>query len=104
MGSFNVGCIPSKALHIAKVITEAEEIGQQGIVLGKPKIAIDKLRAWKDSVVGKLTSGLATLTNSAKLPSFRIAASFFYMIEVGTEQGLKRFHSTTVSLLQAQVQ
>ncbi|MEO7559804.1 MAG: biotin/lipoyl-containing protein, partial [Nitrosospira sp.] len=35
----NVGCIPSKALlHVAKVITEAEETEHQGIVFGKPAI------------------------------------------------------------------
>ncbi|SFM81505.1 dihydrolipoamide dehydrogenase [Nitrosomonas nitrosa] len=88
----NVGCIPSKALlHIAKVITEAEEIGQQGIVLGKPKIAIDKLRAWKDSVVGKLTKGLATLAKQRKVAVIQGVGHFIssHMIEVRTEQGVK---------------
>src|SRR6185295_16844992 len=55
----NVGCIPSKALlHVAKVITEAEETAHAGIDFGKPKIDIGKLRAWKAGVVAKLTSGL----------------------------------------------
>lgn len=88
----NVGCIPSKALlHIAKVITEAEEIGQQGIVLGKPKIALDKLRAWKDSVVGKLTKGLATLAKQRKVAVIQGVGHFIssHMIEVRTEQGVK---------------
>src|SRR6185312_12122611 len=41
----NVGCIPSKALlHVAKVITDAEETAQQGIAFAKPGIEIDKLR------------------------------------------------------------
>ena len=35
----NVGCIPSKALlHIAKVVEEAEEMTEQGVSFGKPKI------------------------------------------------------------------
>ncbi|MDP2399363.1 MAG: dihydrolipoyl dehydrogenase [Burkholderiales bacterium] len=64
----NVGCIPSKALlHMAKVITEAEEAGHAGITFGKPKIEIDKLRAWKDGVVGKLTKGLAGLAKQRKV-------------------------------------
>ena len=63
----NVGCIPSKALlHMAKVITDAEETAQQGIVFGKPGIEIDKLRGWKDSVIGKLTKGLGATGEAAQ--------------------------------------
>ena len=59
----NVGCIPSKALlHMAKVITEAEETEAHGLSFGKPNIDLDKLRKWKsDDVVGKLTGGLAQM-------------------------------------------
>ncbi len=64
----NVGCIPSKALlHIAKVITEADEIGDSGITFGKPKIEIGRLRAWKEGVIGKLTKGLAGLAKQRKV-------------------------------------
>ena len=64
----NVGCIPSKALlHMAKVITEADEAGHAGITFGKPKIDIDKLRAWKDGVLGKLTKGLTGLAKQRKV-------------------------------------
>ncbi len=59
----NVGCIPSKALlHMAKVITEAEDASHHGITFGKPHIDLDKLRTWKnDDVVGKLTGGLTQM-------------------------------------------
>jgi len=64
----NVGCIPSKALlHMAKVITEADEAAHAGISFGKPKIDIDKLRSWKDSVLGKLTKGLSGLAKQRKV-------------------------------------
>jgi len=64
----NVGCIPSKALlHAAKVITEAEEMAPHGISFGKPKIDVDKLRAWKESVIGKLTKGLSGLAKQRKV-------------------------------------
>ena len=64
----NVGCIPSKALlHIAKVITEAEETGHAGISFGKPNIDVGKLRAWKAGVVGKLTKGLSGLAKQRKV-------------------------------------
>ncbi|MDE2109067.1 MAG: dihydrolipoyl dehydrogenase, partial [Gammaproteobacteria bacterium] len=64
----NVGCIPSKALlHAAKVIEEAAEMSERGISFGTPKIDTGKLRAWKNSVVGKLTGGLATLARQRKV-------------------------------------
>ncbi|MGI9265237.1 MAG: dihydrolipoyl dehydrogenase, partial [Gammaproteobacteria bacterium] len=64
----NVGCIPSKALlHAAKVIDEAESMASHGIVFGQPDIDPDKLRGWKDSVVGKLTKGLEGLARSRKV-------------------------------------
>ncbi|MBL8383835.1 MAG: dihydrolipoyl dehydrogenase [Burkholderiales bacterium] len=64
----NVGCIPSKALlHAAKVITEAEEMAHNGIVFGKPAIDIDRLRAWKEGVIGKLTKGLAGMARGRKV-------------------------------------
>lgn len=64
----NVGCIPSKAmLHSAKVITEYEEMGEHGFTFVKPEVDVDKLRSWKDSIVGKLTSGLKGLAKARKV-------------------------------------
>jgi dihydrolipoamide dehydrogenase len=64
----NVGCIPSKALlHVARVITEAEETAEAGVAFGKPVIDIAKLRAWKDDVVSKGTKGIAGLAKQRKV-------------------------------------
>ncbi len=64
----NVGCIPSKALlHSAAVIDEAEHASDYGITFGKPKIALDALRAYKDKVVGQLTKGLAGMAKQRKV-------------------------------------
>src|SRR5688500_5310144 len=64
----NVGCIPSKALlHAAKVITETKEMSHAGVSFGAPTIDIDALRAWKNSVVTKLTGGLAGLAKKRKV-------------------------------------
>ena len=64
----NVGCIPSKALlHMAKVITEAEDASSHGLSFGEPEIDVGKLRSWKDSVVGKLTGGLSGLAKQRKV-------------------------------------
>ena len=64
----NVGCIPSKALlHSAKVITEAEDMGDHGISFDTPNVDLDKLRGWKDSVVTQLTGGLKGLARGRKV-------------------------------------
>ena len=64
----NVGCIPSKALlHMAKVITEAEETAHHGLKFGKPEIDLDALRGFKNEVVGKLTGGLDGLAKQRKV-------------------------------------
>jgi len=64
----NVGCIPSKALlHVAKVVDEATESADMGVSFGKPTIDLDKVRAGKQSVVGKLTGGLAGLAKQRKV-------------------------------------
>jgi len=64
----NVGCIPSKALlHAAVVIDEAEAMADHGVVFGQPHIEIDKLRGWKEKVVGQLTGGLASMAKQRKV-------------------------------------
>lgn len=58
----NRGCIPSKALlHAAKSIHEAEASSARGISFAKPKIDLDKLRSWKDSVLERLAQGVRVL-------------------------------------------
>ena len=64
----NVGCIPSKALlHVAKVIEEAKALSAHGVDFGAPKFDLDKIRDWKDSVVDKLTGGLAGMSKMRKV-------------------------------------
>ena len=73
----NVGCIPSKALlHVAKVITEANEVAHHGVTFGKPKIDIEKIRVWKESVIARLTGGLAGLAKQRKVQVVRGVAKF----------------------------
>ena len=88
----NVGCIPSKALlHVAKVITEAEETKHQGVVFGKPTIEVDKLRTWKDSVISKLTKGLTALAKQRKVEVIHGIGKFIssHLIQVETASGIK---------------
>jgi dihydrolipoamide dehydrogenase len=62
------GCIPSKALlHVAKLIDESRHAKAWGIEFGEPKIDLDKLRAFKDAVVKRLTSGTGQLVKHRKV-------------------------------------
>jgi dihydrolipoamide dehydrogenase len=71
------GCIPSKALlHAAKVITESRDAAAFGLNFGAPKIDLDKLRTWKDDVVGKLTGGLGQLSKQRKITYIQGRAAF----------------------------
>ena len=73
----NVGCIPSKALlHTAAVVDEAKHLETQGISFAEPTIDIDKLRGFKESVIGQLTDGLKGLAKQRKVTVFTGKASF----------------------------
>ncbi len=64
----NVGCIPSKALlHVAKVIEEAKSLAEHGIVFGEPQTDINKIRTWKEKVIGQLTGGLDGMAKMRKV-------------------------------------
>ena len=58
----NRGCIPSKALlHATQIVGQARESAQHGITFGPPEINLEKLRAWKESVLQKLGLGITQL-------------------------------------------
>jgi dihydrolipoamide dehydrogenase len=82
----NVGCIPSKALlHAAKVIAETKEMREHGLGFGEPSIDLDKLRGWKDQVVGRLTGGLAGLAKQRKVTTIRGHGTFTSPTQVQVE-------------------
>lgn len=71
------GCIPSKALlHAAKVLNESHEVKDIGITFDKPKIDLDKLRAWKIGVVQRLTGGTGQLRKQRKIAYIQGTAKF----------------------------
>ena len=73
----NVGCIPSKALlHVAEIIEEAQHANDLGVSFAAPQVDIDKLRAHKDKVVGKLTGGLAGMAKGRKVDIIRGYGAF----------------------------
>ncbi|SKB72243.1 dihydrolipoyl dehydrogenase [Luteibacter sp. 22Crub2.1] len=98
----NVGCIPSKALlHAAAVIDEAAAIEAHGIAFGKPTIDLDKLRSFKEKVVGKLTGGLAQMAKARKVRTVTGVGTFISPneMEVVTAEGTKliRFENAIIA-------
>jgi len=82
----NVGCIPSKALlHAARVIEEADEMASRGISFGSPTIDVERLRAWKESVVAQLTGGLAGLAKQRNVRVLRGTGRFVSPTTIAVE-------------------
>ena len=89
----NVGCIPSKALlHTAAVMDEVKTMGAHGISYAAPAIDLDKLRGFKDSVVKKLTGGLAGMAKARKVDVIRGIGRFLdaHHLEVQATSGTGR--------------
>jgi len=64
----NVGCIPSKALlHMAGVLEETKHMAKHGITFDNPRIELDKIRQFKESVVQRLTGGLSQMAKLRKV-------------------------------------
>src|ERR1700752_510347 len=88
----NVGCIPSKALlHTASVVDEVKHLPNHGISFGAPQIDLDKLRAFKDGVIKKLTGGLAGMAKARKVEVVTGVGPFVdpHHLEVATAGGKK---------------
>jgi dihydrolipoamide dehydrogenase len=88
----NVGCIPSKALlHVAAVMEEAQHMNDLGVAFAAPAVDIDKLRAHKAKVVGKLTQGLSGMAKARKVQVVRGVGAFLdpHHIAVETADGSK---------------
>ena len=89
----NDGCIPSKALlHAGKVIEDAADMAANGIVFGAPQIDRDRLRQWKNSVVKRLTNGLAVLAKQRKVEVVQGEAKFIgpHSFDVKSADGARR--------------
>ncbi|HEY1230240.1 MAG TPA: dihydrolipoyl dehydrogenase, partial [Ramlibacter sp.] len=83
----NVGCIPSKALlHVAAVMDEVSHFDALGVSFGKPTLDLDKLRAHKSKVVGKLTGGLSAMAKMRKVTVVRGYGSFVDPHHVAVEE------------------
>jgi dihydrolipoyl dehydrogenase len=62
------GCIPSKALlHVAKLIDESRQAKNWGVDFAEPTVDLARLRAFKDGVVKRLTTGTGQLVKHRKV-------------------------------------
>lgn len=87
------GCIPSKAiLHAAKLLSDITHGEEIGISCKEPTVDIDKLCAWKDGIVTKLTSGLGQLAKARKITYIQGEAQFLNSttVEIKTPDGAIR--------------
>ncbi len=86
----NRGCIPSKALlYATHQITSARESEHRGITFTPPTVDLAKMRMWKESILTKLSGGVAQL---AKMRGVQVIQGRGYFegsqsLRVETEQG-----------------
>lgn len=82
------GCIPSKALlHVAKVLSEAEEMSDWGVTFQKPQVSVDKLRARKEHVIDTLSGGLGQLASRRKVKRINARGVFVDSTTLQLEAG-----------------
>jgi len=87
------GCIPSKALLAAsEAIEQGRAARRMGIDFGEPTIDLDRLRGWKEGVVGRMARGVAAL---AKGRGVRLVAGEAHLLSpteavIATEEGEER--------------
>jgi len=64
----NVGCIPSKALiQAGHLVDKAHGNEEMGITTEKVTVDFEKVQAWKDGIVNRLTSGVESLLKGNKV-------------------------------------
>jgi dihydrolipoamide dehydrogenase len=87
------GCIPSKALlHAAQVIEQTKEMSQYGLEYELSDINFEKLLAWKNNIVHRLTGGLRFLADKRKVTLLPGRAAFVneHEIIVDTQEGVRQ--------------
>ena len=81
------GCIPSKALlHAAKVLHDAKEAEHFGITFPKPQVDLEKLRAWKEGVVSRMTGGLGQMRSLKRVAGVRGRGRFLGASQLSVEK------------------
>ncbi|MGN0934240.1 dihydrolipoyl dehydrogenase [Falsigemmobacter intermedius] len=98
----NRGCIPSKTLlSVAEKIESAAAATEMGVAFGAPSLNLDALRAHKDGVVNRLTTGLAGLAKRRRVTVLQGTAKFTSAnaLQVQTPDGSSRALSFTQAII-----
>jgi dihydrolipoamide dehydrogenase len=88
----NSGCIPSKALlHATEILGEAKHSAVRGVEFAEPKINLEKLRAWKDSILERLSHGIQSLAQKRGVQIIQGRGHFedSHTLRVETAEGQK---------------
>jgi dihydrolipoamide dehydrogenase len=73
----NRGCIPSKTLlHIARVLSEAQEAKEWGVTFAPPQLDLDGIRKWKNDVISKNATGVRQLARARGVELVQAWATF----------------------------
>ena len=73
----NHGCIPSKTLlHITKSLNDVRSLNNMGITFSPPKIDINKVRSWKNSIIHNLNKGILQLAKNRNVNIIHGNATF----------------------------
>lgn len=96
------GCIPSKTLlHVTELMLQARELPELGISIGEPEIDLERLRRWKEEVVGRLVRGLENLCERRKIRLLQGRARFIdsrrVRLEDSEESGVEFEHAILAS-------
>jgi dihydrolipoamide dehydrogenase len=89
----NRGCIPSKALlHATEVLSEAQDSSKRGISFGEPKVDLEQLRNWKETLLQKLGSGIELLAKKRNVQVIQGKGQFenSSQLTVQTSEGPKK--------------
>ena len=82
------GCIPSKTLlHVADLLTRIREADRLGIEVGEPRVNLDRLRAWKRSVIDRLAAGVGDLARRRGVQTIWGKAQFVSSNRLAVEGG-----------------
>ena len=93
----NWGCIPSKALiAAANFVEKSQHASVMGVTVSGVSVDAEKLQAWKNGIVKKLTGGVQTLVKGNGAELMKGTARFVdrQTLEVETAEGKQRVKAT----------
>ncbi len=82
----NRGCIPTKALvRSARLFKDIQTASELGIEVGTPTVALSKMTARNDRIIGKLVAGIQSLLKQRKVLYLSGAATLISPFQISVE-------------------